>query len=228
MKRIRDACSDAGFDLVAAVQVGAYNDAVDDAYRLPDFGSPASLAVVVGNTSRLWAKLQEAVASDPALSAGGHPVDSYITRRIEQIVATLPVAAEVRFGHEAPPRRVAMQRLAHVAGMAHLGPAWLSVHPTHGPWISLRAAIVLDLDASGLHPEAAPDLCASCPKPCLVALERVRARASEPPTAARPLPHWEDWLAVRDACPVGRHFRYPEPQLRYHYTRDPRAFDRPG
>lgn len=228
IKLIRDPCAAAGFDLVAPVPVGRYNEAVDEQYRLPDFGSAQSLAVVIGNTSRLWTLLQEAVARDPTLSEDGHPVDAYVTRSIGDIVATLPIPAEVRFAHEPPPRRVAMQRLAHVAGMAHLGPAWLSIHLTHGPWISLRAAIVLNLDADGFEPERSPDLCAACPKPCLVALDKARARATEPVDPEQGLPHWEDWLAVRDACPVGRHFRYPDGQLRYHYTRDPGALQRPS
>jgi hypothetical protein len=60
-----------------------------------------------------------------------------------------------------------------------------------------------------------------------VALDKARALASEPVDPEKGLPHWEDWLAVRDACPVGRHFRYPEGQLRYHYTRDASALQSP-
>lgn len=30
----------------------------------------------------------------------------------------------------------------------------------------------------------------------------------------------DSWIAVRDACPIGREHRYPEDQLRYHYTKD--------
>ena len=33
-------------------------------------------------------------------------------------------------------------------------------------------------------------------------------------------PDWTLWLAVRDACPLGREHRYPEPYLRYVYTKD--------
>jgi hypothetical protein len=28
------------------------------------------------------------------------------------------------------------------------------------------------------------------------------------------------WLAVRDACPVGREHRFPEAMIRYGYTKD--------
>ncbi|MGH8586497.1 MAG: hypothetical protein ACREWE_10055 [Gammaproteobacteria bacterium] len=43
-----------------------------------------------------------------------------------------------------PPRRVAMQRLAHLSGLAYLSPSHLNVHATYGPWIALRAAVVID------------------------------------------------------------------------------------
>ena len=32
--------------------------------------------------------------------------------------------------------------------------------------------------------------------------------------------NWRPWLAVRDACPEGRRFRYDPEQIRYHYTKD--------
>lgn len=31
---------------------------------------------------------------------------------------------------------------------------------------------------------------------------------------------WRPWLAVRDACPLGREHRYSEQQVAYHYTKD--------
>jgi methylmalonic aciduria homocystinuria type C protein len=31
---------------------------------------------------------------------------------------------------------------------------------------------------------------------------------------------WPLWLAVRDACPIGRAHRYDDAQIRYHYARD--------
>lgn len=31
---------------------------------------------------------------------------------------------------------------------------------------------------------------------------------------------WRRWLAVRDACPVGRAHRYSDAQIAYHYTKD--------
>jgi cyanocobalamin reductase (cyanide-eliminating) / alkylcobalamin dealkylase len=30
---------------------------------------------------------------------------------------------------------------------------------------------------------------------------------------------WRAWLAVRDACPVGREHRYGDDQIAYHYAK---------
>ena len=35
-----------------------------------------------------------------------------------------------------------------IAGLAHTSPSYLSIHPEHGPWIGLRAVIVLDADCA--------------------------------------------------------------------------------
>jgi hypothetical protein len=46
-------------------------------------------------------------------------------------------------------RLVAMQRLAHAIGVAHLHPgSQLCIHPTYGPWIALRAVVVFRIDAA--------------------------------------------------------------------------------
>ena len=216
------ACADAGFDLVQPLCVGWYNRAVEPAYRVPDFGDPGSLAVVMGNTARLWSPFARAVADDPALRATAHPLQRYTARVIGAAVATLEPASEVRFDFEPPPRRVAMQDLAHIAGLAYKAPSFLSVHPTYGPWIGLRALIVVNVPGpSGEAPTLTPPC--DCERGCLPALARAQATtaASRDAIDARAVEtRWQAWLAVRDACPVGRAHRYSDRQIGYHYTKE--------
>lgn len=219
--RVRDALSAAGFDLIQPAQVGWYNQVVDQAYRLPDFGSPMSLALVIGNTRALWPCFVEAVRTDGELAAARDPLDRYTERVIHEVVSRLEPAHEVRFSHEPSPRRVAMQRLAHVAGLAYLSPSFLSVHPIFGPWIALRAVVVLampgpDMPAPTWIP---PCACAShCRDRFQDACARFsRSRESESAAIAE---DWRAWVAVRDACPVGRAHRYSEEQIEYHYTKN--------
>jgi methylmalonic aciduria homocystinuria type C protein len=66
--------------------------------------------------------------------------------------------------------------------------------------------------------------CAACDAPCLSPFERARLISAATPTDQRVTDHWKHWLAVRDACPFGREYRYTDAQIRYHYARDRSVF----
>jgi len=207
-----------GLDLIAPFQVGWYNAAVPG-HRLPDLGDPAHLGILIGNSRALWPRFLAARATDPGLAAAAHPLDAYVAGHVGAAVAATGVTHELRFAPEPPPRRVALQRLAEIAGLAALAPSHLSVHPVHGPWIGLRAAVVLAVPGPA-EPPPPPAKACSCEDGCLPALERALA-AGAPATQADVRERWRLWLAVRDACPVGRASRYPDDQIRYHYTGEP-------
>lgn len=222
---IARACAAGGFDLCAATRAEAYNVRVPDELRVPDFGRPGALVVVVGNTRALWPAFAQALAADPSLAAAAHPLDTHAARVIgaaidAALAAHAPGARrDVRFAPEPPPRRVALQRLADAAGLAYLAPSHLCVHPTYGPWIGLRAAAVIDVDGPPPPPPIAPPC--DCATGCGPAFARALA-AGPPRDAAELRDRWRLWLAARDACPVGRAHRYGDDQLHYHYTVDRR------
>lgn len=216
---IADACTAGGFDLCATAAAADYDVRVPDDLRLPSVGRPRALTVIIGNTRALWPVFRRALADDPALAASSDPLDTYAAQVIGAAVtaacAPSGVAHAIRYAPEPPPRRLAMQRLAEVAGLATLAPSHLAIHPIYGPWFALRAAIVLDLD--GPAPRTPPARACDCARGCQPALDR--ALAAGAPTSADELrERWRLWLAVRDACPVGRAHRYADIQLRYHYT----------
>lgn len=196
-----------GLDLAAPVDVNRYNAVVDEPYRVPTFDRESTLGIVLGNTKAMWPCFVEAMKNDTALFASENPLDDYVMGIVREAVAHVPFETEVRFSHEPPPRRVAMQRLAEIASLAWLSPAHLSIHPTYGPWFALRALVVVDLDGPPTIEPPAP--CAYCESGCKPTL--AWALGSDDPN---------DWIAVRDACPMGAKYRYNEPQLRYHYEKD--------
>ena len=93
------------------------------------------------------------------------------------------------------------------AASTSAAPSNLSIHAVLGPWISLRAVIVADVEPVDEPPPPLP--CAACPRACVPAFERARDQTD-----------WRTWLAVRDACPIGREHRFQEDHLRYGYTKD--------
>lgn len=213
-------CAAAGFDLCAAAAVADYNVRVPDELRLPDLGRPRALVVVIGNTRALWPHFRAALR-DPELAAAAHPLDTYAAQTITAAVDAVAgqLRRELRFAPEPPPRRVALQRLAEVAGLATLAPSHLAIHPEFGPWFGLRAAIVFDVE--GPAPTAPPPRACDCATGCGPALDRALA-AGPPRDGVELRERWRLWLAVRDACPVGRAHRYDDDQLTYHYTGDRR------
>lgn len=220
-ERIAVACRPPGFDLVQPFQVGWYNAAVDPAFRLPEPRGPSGLGVLIGNTRALWPALRAALRQEPSLGEVRDVIDHYTALRIGAALQALSAPWEVRWAFDKPPRRVAMQRLGHVAGLAHLSRALLNVHPIYGPWIALRAAVVVDAEGPPGPPIDPPNRCSGCERSCVPLLERalaaLRARGLEQPGLGDT---WTLWLAVRDACPIGREHRYSDEQILYHYTND--------
>jgi cyanocobalamin reductase (cyanide-eliminating) / alkylcobalamin dealkylase len=228
LKELRPALSEAGFELLQPLQVGWYNRAVEAAFQLDELGSPAHLALVIGNTRALWPKFLAALRRESELAHSEHPLDSYtersVTRAVTEAVSRAVTARElpvrVRWSHAAGEQPVAMQHLAHAAGLAYLSESHLSVHPTYGPWIGLRAAVSMGV-LGPLGP--APELrhpCGGCAAHCWPAFERALAALQaglDQPTARA---NWQLLLACRDACPTGREHRYSDSQIRYHYLGD--------
>lgn len=215
--RIATALGPAGLDLVAATRADRYDRAVPEEYRLPDIGRADALVVVVGNTRALWPAFLAWLADDRSRLDLEHPLDAYVERTVHHVASSLEPATEACFAHDPPPRRIAMQRLAELSGLARIASNQLCVHPQFGPWISLRAAIVVDAAGPPDPLEPPPDPCLGCTAACReafrIALEASRTRG--------PRQAWQEWVAVRDACPVGRDHRFSDVQIRYHATADP-------
>lgn len=156
---------------------------------------------MIGNTRALWEIfLRERRAEPDAL-------DRYVERAVREVFPS----EDVRWAHTMPPT-VAIQRVAEAAGLAWLSRSHLSVHPVFGPWIALRAVVAGEFGAAA--PPIAPP-CA-CEHGCLPAFERACA-AGIPQGFEDVRDRWRLWLAVRDACPVGRAHRYGDDQIRWHY-----------
>jgi len=207
-----------GFDLVHPFRVSWWDDTASPPERLGGDGS--RLGLLVGNTRVLWRRFREDLDREPAERALADPLDRWTEREIGRGLAGLEHPHRVRFVHDPPPRRLPIQRLAARVGLAPLSPGRVLAHPRYGPWFALRAVVLVDVQGPGGVPREAAAPCAGCPAPCRAAFDRAcelaDARADHSVLHRR----WQPWLAVRDACPVGRDHRYPDEQIRYHYARE--------
>lgn len=219
-RQVADRCERRGFDLVHPFNLRWHHEQLaDPSWRLPWSGSATALALVVANTRALWSPFLAALRADPELARAAHPLDEYTVRTLREVASGLPEPWAVYFAHTLEPSPLPIQRIAQAAGFACLSPSHLSVHPEHGPWLALRAILVIEVEGPSGPPPRRSEPCGSCDKPCLAPL----ARALE-----EPLPSflddarardWRAWVAIRDACPWGRASRYGPEQLEYHYTK---------
>jgi len=178
----------------------------------------------VGNTRALWPRFRAAFAARPELQSSAHPLDAYVRSTLMDASTRLGAPCRLHLADHGGEARVSMLHAAEASGLAHVGPAHLAVHAEHGPWLGLRAVVVVD--AAPLHdgPPASPSPCAGCAAPCVGALDRALAATGALPRGQGEIASaWRAWVAVRDACPVGTASRYGEAQLRYHYTKDRRS-----
>lgn len=224
VQALAESIAASGVDLIQPFPVGVYNEVVAPELQLPDFGDARSLAILLGNTRVLWPRFIAALRRDQTLQQTAHPIDAYIEEAVRSAIARMSVPSapldslEVRFAHEPPPRRIAIQRLAEIAGLAALAPSHLCVHPSYGPWLALRAVVVFPVLGPDERPAIRREPCASCSAPCLPALDVAVAAGGA--THDGLLANWRLWLAVRDACPVGKQHRYADSAIRYFYSRD--------
>lgn len=204
-----------GIDLVAGGPVGPCDRRIAPGRPLERPQGDRSLVVVVGASRGLWPAFSAALRSNRQLLERGDPLDSWVDREIRSAARAAGELVDYRPAWDTGADLVAVQELALRIGLAPIAPCHLSAHPTFGPWFSLRAVIVFDAVWTGPGPVPASEPCAGCPAPCRATFDEAVRRPSNTGDSG-----WRRWLAVRDACPVGRSHRYPEDQLRYHYLKD--------
>jgi len=185
---------------------------------LPDGGAPATLVLLgmVGQAG--W----RAFARSPEAGLPSHPLDGW-TRRIVSEIAR-EVGAVPLFPFEGPPYWP-FQRWALRAEPVAVSPLGILIHPEYGLWHAYRAALLLAerLDLPAPAPQPSP--CESCAgRPCLTAcpvgaftgseykVEACAAHIAGPAGAVC----MQEGCRARDACPVGRAYRYPLAQIRFH------------
>ena len=215
----------AGFDIVAPLKLRWYNDIAPDSAKIAPGGAMGddALVILVGNSKVLWPLFKEAHNSRPEIGDADHPVDTYVDIEVNRAFR-----GKIRrqfYAHETKPGRlVAVQRMANVAGVAHLDErSHMSIHPHLGPWLAFRAVVVLD-DTRGPSDAQAPKV----PPNPLDSDPAARRRVDEAfdaalagyeaPGGPNPMGQWRLWVKVRDAVAPDHPARYPEDQVMYHYN----------
>jgi len=169
--RMAQELHEAGFDICHPFCPAWYNQCIADEPLLDLQPLPAnnasntSRAFLIGNTRHVWrpfiawCQQQQQQQQLPA-----NPLDTYCQEQIQAIVSKhyfvppdhddTTTGTTPHFFWSNSYRRdtlVSMQRVALVSGLAYWdaeATAQLSLHPVVGPWLSFRAVVVVDVDAT--------------------------------------------------------------------------------
>lgn len=211
-----------GFTLVQPFQVGWYNSEIAETYRLPN---PAEdLGLLIGNTKLLWKPFMEFLSTQPStwLMDNPHPLDTYTILVMEDMRSFLASKLElvdsnilVRYTFNMGPKMVAFQHCAHHAGLAfHNTSCGLNLHREFGPWIALRAILVVPLAVQMVKPVLQDTLTTEQNE--VVAMETKSLLEQKQF-------NWRDWANMRrhvSAFMDTDQHEYPPEMMEYHYTKN--------
>ena len=157
-----------GMNLVGATSVAAYDAHVAPARRLARRAGDARGIVVVANGgAHLWHAFRAAVPETGADERD--PLDRFTRRAVEEAVRDV-AGARCHFPFDPFPESLDFQALGALAGLGRPSLVGVLVHPEFGPWIALRAAILVPDAVEAPRPADGFDPCPTCvERPCIAA-----------------------------------------------------------
>jgi epoxyqueuosine reductase len=222
-----------GFNLIGTASVSAYEARVPVQYHVTPLLPQAKAIIVIGNGGgEFWSGFRTYCQARPGyLQEHEHPLDDYTAEMIENALTPILQQSGAQYRYLYPFRfwsePVSFMHLAQAAGIA--GPSILGVviHPVYGPWMALRAAVLIDqvLDIAPSAPGFDP--CSTCSERACMAACPASAISVEkgwdiPACVQHRLQVQEDCVDrchARYHCVYGRAHRYPPDELAYHQQR---------
>lgn len=215
-----------GLNLVGTAAIAAYDATVPPEHALSRIAPEARTAVVIGNGGdAFWQAFRRHCGTHPGHAALADPLDAFTRIAIEQAI---PAGARGRvlYPFRFPDDPVSFMQLAECAGLGRRSLTGVLVHPIYGPWIALRAALLVSDVLTAPRPADGFDPCPSCvDRACIPAcpVGAVTEHGWDIPRCARHRTAPADDCAARCHarfdCVLGRPHRYPADALAYHQMR---------
>jgi epoxyqueuosine reductase len=234
---IRAAGARHGLNLVAAIPAERYDSAVAPAYRTGSFVSaelpatPRSIVLIGNGGGDFWRAFSDFADRNSGWRERANPLDDFTREIIEREVVAAARDAGARcvaiypFVNGGP--LLNFIELAKVTGLG--GPSIIGVvlHPTYGPWMAFRAALIIDVEVELPGAATGFDPCPTCvPRSCIAACPATAVSFPAGWDIPKCLTHRIEVEAdcaarchARVACVVGPEHRYPDDELAYHHGR---------
>ena len=156
LERLRTRLAPHGLNLVGTTEIAAYDAVVPPAWVLGPRAGDARTAVVIGNGgAAFWAAFRRHLAADPAAGRVADPLDAFTRHVVGEAIAPLRDelrAARVVYPFEIQTLPVSFVHLAECAGLGRRSLLGVLVHPEYGPWMALRAAILVPFALAAPRP----------------------------------------------------------------------------
>jgi hypothetical protein len=222
VRSVSSAVAPLGLNLIGTVSTADYDAGVPPAHALAAIAPATQSVVVIGHGGGdFWSGF---AARSPVDPGAPHPLDTYTRQVVEAALdGVVPSGGRLIFPFEFPAVAVSFQRLAMLAGLGAPSVLGVLVHPEFGPWIALRAALLLPEIVSVEGPAAGFDPCPTCiERACMVAcpaaavtpagwsITRCGAHRARPDDTCAAGCH------ARLECVIGRAHRYPAAALIHH------------
>ncbi len=195
--------------------------------RLPDCDT---ILLLGAGGSAFWNKMTQALGAsfvaEPRM--GYHPVDDYSARLAEETCGLLRSAGykcQAIYPDDEP--ALNFLQLAEMANLGTISPViGLLLNPDYGPWVSLRAALLVEGSPFGPSRRPKPEPfqpCLTCHKPCLVPcpVDVFDGQGNADFHACGKHRHGGGCATgcdVRRTCPVGAEHRYGPEEERFRHT----------
>jgi hypothetical protein len=172
---VRAALLPAGLNLIAALPPERYDREVPEPFHLSKRHPDGKSLVVIGNGGRaFWDGFRAYCENHQDFARReSHPLDAYTMVVIESalppLLQSVGVAGRILYPFDFEREPVSFVHLGAMAGLAARSLLGVLVHPEFGPWIALRAALLLNVE---IEPTAVVpfDPCGGCAgKPCITA-----------------------------------------------------------
>lgn len=226
--KLKNVFHDSGFNIVTRIKVSDYDRQVLRDIRATTIFPNAKSIILAGFAGKnFWNILQKFLRENPDFkNTREHWIDDYTLLKFmlaAKILDDKNANYRMAFPFGSGAFTLDFLKLGQLGGAGVNSLLGVLIHPEYGPWISLRGAIITDLEFTHYNsPLNSFNPCPTCSKPCISAC----------PAATISEKGW-DWKACmnfrlsndacatncasRRACPYGKEHEYSEEQLAYHH-----------
>jgi epoxyqueuosine reductase len=232
---IRRGAEPYGLNLISAIPAARYDAIAPPAFRASAIDAGVRSIIVIGNGGgEMWRAFTAHAAKNPGWMDRDNPLDDF-TRGIIESVAMTVRASGARCIAVYPfvngGATISFMDAAKLSGLAGPSIIGVVVHPTYGPWIAFRGALLTDAELDAPGPATAFDPCPSCAtRSCISACPAGAVTFPGGWDIPRCLTHRVEQQAdcanrchARVGCVLGPEHRYPDDELAYHQQRALRA-----